>query len=134
MQGCVGMAVSPRHRPYATTSKYVWSGRLQDEGHSTVFCSAAELQLYRRTILLSVFSNSQEELWSGRNFLARCSGGRRPLTAGCLSLQSLVVGLPAIRPVWDSNVGPPASEIRSLTTELSVPPCDLPLLLTYFEL
>jgi hypothetical protein len=30
------------------------------------------------------------------------------------------VGLPVTRPVWDSNLGPHASEIGSLTTELSV--------------
>ena len=33
---------------------------------------------------------------------AWCYGGRRPLIAGCLSLQRLGVGLPVTRPVWDS--------------------------------
>ena len=43
---------------------------------------------------------------------ARCSGGRRPLIAGCSSLQRLGVDLPLIPPVWESNLGPPASESR----------------------
>ena len=45
---------------------------------------------------------------------AWCSGGRRPLIAGCLSLWRLGVDLPATRPVWDLNLGPPASESPSL--------------------
>ena len=30
------------------------------------------------------------------------------------------VGLPVTRPAWDSNLGPPASEVGSLATEISV--------------
>ena len=42
------------------------------------------------------------------------------MIAECLSLQRLGVGLPGARPAWESNLGPPASEIGSLTTGLSV--------------
>ena len=48
------------------------------------------------------------------NCPAWCSGGRRPLIAGRPSLQRLGVDLPLTRPVWDSNLGPPASESRPL--------------------
>ena len=51
-------------------------------------------------------------LWSGRNFPAWCSGGRR---AGCLSLQRPGIDLPVTRPAWGSNLRPPASESRPLT-------------------
>ena len=44
-----------------------------------------------------------------------CSGGRRPLIAGRLSLQRLGVDLPLARPVWESSPGPPVSESRSLS-------------------
>ena len=44
---------------------------------------------------------------------ARCSGGRRPLIAGCLSLQRLGVDLPVTRQVCDLNLWPPGSESRS---------------------
>ena len=50
--------------------------------------------------------DSEESLRSEWNFPAWCSGGRRPLIAGCLSLQRLVMDLPLIRPVWDSNPRP----------------------------
>ena len=43
-----------------------------------------------------------------------------PSIAGRLSPERLEVGSPVTRPVWDSNLGPPASESRSLATELSV--------------
>ena len=45
---------------------------------------------------------------------AWCSGSRRPLIAGRLSLQRLGVDLPVTRPVRDSNPIPHASESRSL--------------------
>ena len=51
--------------------------------------------------------------WSGWNFPAWCSGGRRPLIARCSSLQRLGMDLPVTRPVWYSKPGPPASESRS---------------------
>ena len=41
----------------------------------------------------------------------------------CLSLQRLGVGLPVTRPAWDSNLGPPASEIGIGAT----PECRRPL-------
>ena len=66
------------------------------------------------------FSDSEVSFWSGWNCPARCSGGRRPLIAECLSLQRLGVDSSVTRPVWDSNLGPPACESRSLTIELSV--------------
>ena len=43
-------------------------------------------------------------MWSGWNFPAWCSGGRRPLIAGCLSLQRLGIDLPVTHPAWDSNI------------------------------
>ena len=54
-------------------------------------------------------------LRSGWNFLAWRSGGRRPLIAGCLSLQRLRTDLPVTRPAWEWNLRPPASESRPLT-------------------
>ena len=54
--------------------------------------------------------DSEESFWSGRNCPAWCSGGPRPLIAGCLSLQRLGVDLPVTRTVWDSKPRPPASE------------------------
>ena len=48
---------------------------------------------------------------------AWCSGGQRPLIAGCLSLQALGVDLPVTRPVWDSNLRPPASESRPFSQQ-----------------
>ena len=51
---------------------------------------------------------------------ACCSGGQRPLMAGCLSLQRLGIGLPVTCPVWDSNLRPPAFESRSFC-QLSYP-------------
>ena len=53
-------------------------------------------------------------LWSGWNFPAWCSGGRRPWIAGRLSLQRLGIDLPVTHPVWDANLGPLASESWSL--------------------
>ena len=50
---------------------------------------------------------------------AWCSGGRRPLIAGCRSLQSLGVALPVTRPVWDSNLGTPHLRTDTLPTKLS---------------
>ena len=64
---------------------------------------------------------SEASFWSGWNCPARCSGDPRPLIAGCSSLQGLGVDVPVTRPVWDSNLGPPASESRSLATVLSGP-------------
>ena len=58
--------------------------------------------------------------WSGWNFPAWCSGGRRPLIAGCLSIQRLGIDLPVTCPAWDSNLRPPASESRPLTNLASV--------------
>ena len=52
--------------------------------------------------------------------VAWCSGGRRPLIAGCLSLQRLGMDLPRTCPAWDSNPRPLASESRPQPTELSV--------------
>ena len=52
-------------------------------------------------------------LWSGWNFPSWCSGGRRPLIAGCLSLQRLGIDVPVTRPAWDLNLRPPASESHS---------------------
>ena len=48
---------------------------------------------------------------------------RRPEALECrgFSLHRLGVDLPVTRTVWDSNLGPPATENRSLATELSVP-------------
>ena len=60
-------------------------------------------------------------LWSRWNFPAWCSGCRRPLIAGCLSRQRLGIDLTLTRPVWDSNLRPPASESRSIATELLQP-------------
>ena len=45
---------------------------------------------------------------------AWCSGGRRPLIAGCLSLQKPGMDLPVSHPVWVSNPRPPTSGSRSL--------------------
>ena len=64
--------------------------------------------------------NSEESCWSRWDFPVWCSGGRRPWIAGCVSLQRLGVGLHLTRPAWESNLVRPASEIASLTTELSV--------------
>ena len=44
-----------------------------------------------------------------------------PSIAGCLSLQRLVMDLPLIHPVWDSNPRTPASEPILLPTELEEP-------------
>ena len=46
---------------------------------------------------------------------AWCSGGHRPLIAGCLSLHRLGINLPVTRPARDANLRPPASESRPLT-------------------
>ena len=56
--------------------------------------------------------------WSRWTCPAQCSGGRRPLIAGCLSLHWLAMDLPLTRPVWDSNPRPPASGPILLPTEL----------------
>ena len=56
---------------------------------------------------------TRRSLLSRWNFPALCSGGRRPLVAGCLSLRRLGVDLPVTRPVWDWNRRPPASESPS---------------------
>ena len=45
---------------------------------------------------------------------AWCSGGQRPLIAGCSSLQRLGMDLPVTHPVWASNLGPPASNVQHL--------------------
>ena len=63
----------------------------------------------------SAFPHGGVFLWSGWNLHAWCSGGWRPLIAGCLSLQMLGICLPATRAAWDSNPRPPASESRPLT-------------------
>ena len=39
------------------------------------------------------------------------------MIAGRSSLQRLGMALPVTRPVWDANLGPPASESRPLATE-----------------
>ena len=64
---------------------------------------------------------SEVSLWSGWDFPSWCSGGRRPLIAGCISLQRLGVDLPVLRPVWNSNPRPPASEPILLPIELEEP-------------
>ena len=61
-----------------------------------------------------LFFDSAEFVLVRKECPAWCSEGRRPMIAGCLSLQRLGVGLPVARPVSDSNLGPPASESRSL--------------------
>ena len=55
---------------------------------------------------LVVFLARRNILWSGWNFPAWCSRGRRPLIAGCLSLQRLEIDLPVTHPARDSNLGP----------------------------
>ena len=49
--------------------------------------------------------------WSGWDFPAQCSGGRRPLIAGCLSLQRLVMDFALTRPVLGFE--PETSRIRA---------------------
>ena len=74
--------------------------------------------------VLSQFSNCQglgrknkhEILKTDRgDALAWCSGGRRPLIAGCLSLQRLGMDLPGTCPALDSKPRPLASDIRHLS-------------------
>ena len=89
-------------------------------------CVSASLHLCRARMPYSMHLfvccgvDSEESLWSGWNFPAWCSGGRRPFIAECLSLQHLGLHLPVTRPVWDSNLGPPASESGSSATVLSL--------------
>ena len=71
------------------------------------------LPVSERLLLHVSFADSEELfLWSGWNFPAWCSRGRRPLIAGCVSLQRLGFDLHVNCPAWDSNLRPPASESR----------------------
>ena len=79
-------------------------------------CEPRPMQCYLLFELLFIvlLFDSQESFWSRWNCPARCSGGRRPLIAGCLSLQRLGVDISVIHPVWDSIPRHPASESRFL--------------------
>jgi len=56
----------------------------------TVHCSAPQhARLTRERHHAAFFVDSEESFWSGWNIPAWCSRGRRPLIAGCLSLQRL---------------------------------------------
>ena len=72
-------------------------------------------RLHKPARMIIMLVDSDGYVWSGWNSPVWCSGGRRPLIAGCLSLQRLEGASPVTRP----DLRPPASESRSLAIELS---------------
>ena len=75
----------------------------------------AHLSQWEHSMVFRCFWLRMIFVWSGWNFHAWCSRGRRPLIAGCLSLQKLGIDLPVTRPACDSNPRHPTSETWPLT-------------------